>query len=518
MAGSAYADYAPSKTDVVGVGSDTLQNIVGFLADGDAYGDTGYNQLGNKNKLVSFDATADANVRLAYGNAGLGPNCSPGTGGTAGTGNQTSTHTDNPCVQNPTIVLRAGLQAVQRPNGSGAGFKAFVQDIVAGHNTPGGPSATGEVISFSRASSAQSTTATLPSGENIDQLSIATDPLPIVESTTHAGTDTKTTDYPLSANQLSDIYGAASGSCLAWNTPVVSGMEILNAVFTSGSTTVTIPTTGSQPAAAQDGWVVEAVGSNHLATGSTTVIPSGDTVATTGTNSFTLTTPASTGGTITIGLVNPAASADTILPIIPQVGSGTRSYFLGQLSPALSNVGGCTFVSEENDPTAINAQTTPADAIAPVSQGRLDIFKGVTQNGTSGGIGGYFLDPSCAYLSGASTCGTGTVGTPLTWKTNAISVATVQTATGTPADGNTLFQPTRTLYIYVRSSDLTSTVKFQPTGTLNFVNEVFYNPAANGTTVPFPYIEQLEGQTLLQDAGVTPITVTCQDITTSTTC
>ena len=80
---SAFADYAPSKGDVVGVGSDTLQYMVDFLADGDAYGDTGYNQLGNKNKLVSFDATADANARLAYGvNGGQASQtvCTPGTG------------------------------------------------------------------------------------------------------------------------------------------------------------------------------------------------------------------------------------------------------------------------------------------------------------------------------------------------------------------------------------------------------------------------------------------------------
>ena len=60
---SAFADYAPSKGDVVGVGADTLQYTVDFLADGDAYGDTGYNQLGNKNKLISFDATGDANAQ-----------------------------------------------------------------------------------------------------------------------------------------------------------------------------------------------------------------------------------------------------------------------------------------------------------------------------------------------------------------------------------------------------------------------------------------------------------------------
>ena len=38
-----------------------------FVADGDAYGDTGYNQIGNKNKVVNFDATGDANARSRTG-------------------------------------------------------------------------------------------------------------------------------------------------------------------------------------------------------------------------------------------------------------------------------------------------------------------------------------------------------------------------------------------------------------------------------------------------------------------
>lgn len=505
---AAYADYAPSPTDVVGVGSDTLQNLIGFLAEGDAYGDGGYNQIGNSNKFISFDATADANVRLAYGSLGLGPNCSPGTGGTAGTGNGVAVHPDAPCAQNPTIVLRSGTQAVQRPNGSGAGFKALVQDIIAGHNTAG----SNEVINFSRASSTQSTSATLPSGQGIAQLSIATDPLPITTSTNH--TSNGTTDYPLSAAQLSLIYNGNTGSCITWSNPVISGVSNSDS-FTSGSSTINEPVTGPQITSANIGWVVTGAG-----------IPSGATVATAGTNTFTINGGPTTapGTNVTVGAINPAASTDAIIPIIPQIGSGTRSYFLGHVSPAITgNPGTCTVVSEENDPTAINAQTTPADAIAPVSAGRFDIFKGVTVTGTSGfGTNpprGYFLDPSCAYLSGAGVCGTGTVGGSPAWKTNPVSVSTVtQVTTGTPADGTALFNPTRTLYLYVRSVDLTTSVTFQPTGTLNFVKELFYNPAANGTTIPFPYIAQSEGQTLLADAGVTPITVTCLNITTSVAC
>src|SRR5262249_28097738 len=63
---AAPADYQPTALDVVGVGSDTLQFIVDFGADGDPSGDTGYNSAGNLYKLVSLDATADSNARFAY--------------------------------------------------------------------------------------------------------------------------------------------------------------------------------------------------------------------------------------------------------------------------------------------------------------------------------------------------------------------------------------------------------------------------------------------------------------------
>ena len=330
----AYADYAPNQGDIVGVGSDTLQYMINFMADGDAYGDTGYNQLGNKHKLVSIDATADANARLAYGVDGGQSGqttCTPGTGSTAGTGNQTGTNTGIPCVLNPTVVLRAGLQPVLRPNGSGAGFKALVQDMVAGHNTP----AT-EVINFARASSAQTTTASLPAGVNLDQLSLATDTLPMLTS---SGAN-PTNAVPLSASQLSLIYAANSGSCITWSDPRISGVWLENAV-TNGTATVTFPASDPQPTSANVGWVVQGTG-----------IPVGDTIASVGTHSITLQTAASSSATENVGLVNPSASTDTIVPLVPQVGSGTRSYFLGQLVPTLSNPGTCTPVSEENDPTA----------------------------------------------------------------------------------------------------------------------------------------------------------------------
>ena len=58
---TAFADagLGPGKQDVVGVGSDTVQDAIDFLADGDYVFDAGYNAAGNKYRLINFDATAD---------------------------------------------------------------------------------------------------------------------------------------------------------------------------------------------------------------------------------------------------------------------------------------------------------------------------------------------------------------------------------------------------------------------------------------------------------------------------
>jgi len=102
----AHADVAPTATDVVGVGSDIIQNALDFLADGDTQGNPGYNTAGNKNRLISFDATADGNGRNAFTDPALG----------------------TAAQLNPTITLRAGTSPVQRPNGGGAGLTALVND------------------------------------------------------------------------------------------------------------------------------------------------------------------------------------------------------------------------------------------------------------------------------------------------------------------------------------------------------------------------------------------------------
>jgi hypothetical protein len=175
-----------------------VQAAVNFAADGDFTGNTGYNGTG-PNKFISFDATADANTRLAYGANGVGTGqCAPGTGGTAGTGNQNTTHGDTPCALNPTIVVRAGTSPIQRPNGSGAGYNLLKADTNAAGNGNG-------LVDFSRASSAR--------GSNVlfDSVTIGTDPLAMLSSST-------TNSVPLSAAALNSIY-----SCTATTWSAVGG-------------------------------------------------------------------------------------------------------------------------------------------------------------------------------------------------------------------------------------------------------------------------------------------------------
>lgn len=399
---AAFADYAPTNNDVVGVGSDTLQQLGDFVSDGDFLGDLGYNAAGNKNKFISIDATADANTRLAYGPQGLGPQCAPGTGTTVGTGNANSSHADSPCVLNPTVVLRAGKSPQQRPNGSGAGYNLLVQDTNAGGGSKG-------LIDFSRASS--------PRGNNalFDSVTVGTDPLAILSGST-------TNAVALSAAQLNAIY-----SCTAttWDSPTIGG-----------------------------------------------------------------------------------TSSATIVPLLPQVGSGTRSSFLSAIgSPSL---GSCVVNVEENDPEAIQSSSSPINAIEPMSGGRLNLFQGKLSTGASNGVGGYFKDPSCPFSPAEST-------TPTACTTGATLAPDVKFwNTGTPSSG-TLFNVTRNLFIYFRHADINSTKKFQPGGSLNWVRTMLYNPCAtpgdpscvtvNG--VEFgpggaPFVASGPGQALISAAGITP--------------
>lgn len=168
----AHADTSAQTNDIVGVGSDTLQYISDFIAEGDANGDSGYNATHLGNRLVNFDATGDAfgaltNVPI-YGS--------------------TST-------RDAGIVERSGTLPVLRPDGSGSGYDALNAD------------ATG-VISYVRASSAASTarqnTATANFG-GFHAYEVATDDVQIAVSSTNGSVPT---DVPtnLTAAELKTIY------------------------------------------------------------------------------------------------------------------------------------------------------------------------------------------------------------------------------------------------------------------------------------------------------------------------
>lgn len=117
--GPVHADPAPQAGDVVGVGSDIIQNSVNFLADG-YRGLPGYNTAGNKNRIFNFDSVGDGNGRNAF----VDPLLDPTT----------------PAL-NATVVLRAGTSPVRRPNGGGKGISAFLAD---------GNAANGGRIQFAR--------------------------------------------------------------------------------------------------------------------------------------------------------------------------------------------------------------------------------------------------------------------------------------------------------------------------------------------------------------------------------
>jgi ABC-type phosphate transport system substrate-binding protein len=172
----AFGDYAPSASDIVGVGGDTPQFDLQFGSDGSPFGNGGYNGPGSINKLVTFNATADGNARNAYVSG-------------------TSTNL------NPTDVLRAGTFPVQRTQSSGDGINALLADTGAQ-----------ETINFAFSASLPSTTQQGQANTNgwgfLHVVQLGTDSVQIAANTT--------TNAPpaLSAADLLSIY---TGSVTKWN-------------------------------------------------------------------------------------------------------------------------------------------------------------------------------------------------------------------------------------------------------------------------------------------------------------
>jgi ABC-type phosphate transport system substrate-binding protein len=187
---AAHADIAPGTGDIVGVGSDTLQYMLDFGADGDFNGNGGYN-VGKSQRIFSFDATPDANARAGYLN------------GSSSTALK---------ALNPSIVLRAGAQPRERPNGSGAGITALSFDTAGS-------------INFARSSSplsgAQVTAATGTGGVgDLHEVRLAHDSINIATASTGGGSVTHA--VPLSTDQLKHIYACDTGFT-NWNDTGIGG-------------------------------------------------------------------------------------------------------------------------------------------------------------------------------------------------------------------------------------------------------------------------------------------------------
>jgi ABC-type phosphate transport system substrate-binding protein len=177
---AASADYAPQPGDIVGVGGDTPQYALQFGADGDYLGDAGFNASGAFNRLVTFNATADANGRSAYANG--------------------STEA-SPVPLNPTDVLRAGTFPVQRVSSSGAAITAILAD-------KGATEVINFIFSASEPTAAQQTTAANNGWGYLHVVQIGKDDVEI------AAANTTNAPSGLSIAELLAIY---TGADTKWN-------------------------------------------------------------------------------------------------------------------------------------------------------------------------------------------------------------------------------------------------------------------------------------------------------------
>jgi ABC-type phosphate transport system substrate-binding protein len=204
MSSPALADVQPQSTDAVAVGSDTVQYLADFGADGvPALGanpkSAGYNSLNLSHRIFSFDATADASGRAVYNSSGA--------------------------ALSPTIVLRAQSDPITRPNGSGAGITALLAD-------------TTHQIDFVRSSrlpkaSEEATAKTTASfgGLGIHVYQIADDELQI--ATSHTGTNAPA---DITALDLARIYASPAALTAAGLTKAVKWSDLATDPGHSGDT------------------------------------------------------------------------------------------------------------------------------------------------------------------------------------------------------------------------------------------------------------------------------------------
>ncbi len=218
---------APRTGDVVGVGSDTLQNAANFVFDGSPGVTGGYNNVGNNHRVYSFDATGDANGRATYDGTCGAAQASTGLGVFCD-----STTNLTPNLLPNTTILRAGTNPVVTPNGSGAGIAALISDSTAA-GYQGLPTGS---IQFARASRLPNSTEegncpTTGACGGLHVYQAATDTL--VAAVSGAGTNAPA---GLNAAELANIYDC---TWTHWNqVPGATGSDTIDALIPqSGSGT-----------------------------------------------------------------------------------------------------------------------------------------------------------------------------------------------------------------------------------------------------------------------------------------
>ncbi len=145
-------------------------------------GSPGFNGSGDKNRFVAFNATADANGRQSYTNSV--------TTGAAST------------LLNPTDVLRAGTDPVQRVSSSGSAISALLAD-------QNSPEVINYVFSTSLPTSAQQTQAGNQGWGYLHVVQIGTDSVQIA-------VDGASTDAP-SGLSTAELLGIYTGAYTQWN-------------------------------------------------------------------------------------------------------------------------------------------------------------------------------------------------------------------------------------------------------------------------------------------------------------
>ena len=184
---------------------------------------------------------------------------------------------------------------------------------------------------------------------------------------------------------------------------------------------------------------------------------------------------------------NSGGSTNTIHPLIPQSGSGTRNFFLADLQAANGGtaitLGGCVRTVQEHDPTGIYSDPSPIDTIEPFSTGKITLINsgyfahGVNYSGTGGRTNGAYTPNDLTTLSGA------------------------------PGDSNPVYNSSRGMYLTIRNADLSSTTPFQPGGTQNFAQAListstsYFARAAQGPELAAAGFTQA-----WKDCGVNPTT------------